>query len=360
MFLLLGQALGKAHECEFLESFGWPLKQSVLMESKYFVKNHYYRTLIGYWTNILARRSYWHGATGLGISFRPGELRDYYRDYSPKVHWKGAVDELQLPLVQEPDGKPFHSPVVLTQKALGHWSCWLIGRESPKKHLENFLELARWLVRAQESQGSWDIPSMHKPIFTVPYSALVQGQAVSVLVRAFSVTSEGMYLEVANRGLKFLLKPIQQGGPCRITAEGPILEEYPSHQPRTVLNGWVSALYGLYDFLLLEEQAEVRRALDVSFEALLTYLPKYDADYWSFYDTLGTIASPYYHQVHITQLKALELTFPRHSTILRALRARFEVQWSSSLCYTKAFALKAIQKLRQPPQLLVTQTLKTH
>ena len=320
----------------------------------------FWKTLIGFWRKAFLGDSYWHGAIGAGPSFRPGELRDYYRDYSPKVHWSGAMDELQLPLVQEPGGTPFSHPVVLAQKALGHWSCWLKNLENREKHYASFLQLAQWLVRSQESQGSWDIPIMHKPVFTVPYSALVQGQAISVLVRACSITSDEMYLEAARRGLAFMLKPIEQGGLCRITPAGPILEEYPCYQPRTVLNGWISALYGVYDLLLLNEDAEARKALDASLGALITNLPKYDAGYWSLYDTSGTIASPYYHQVHITQLKALELTFPQQAAVLRTVRTSFEEQGSSSMCCTKAFVLKVIQKFKQPPPFLFTQTVKPH
>lgn len=321
-------------------------------------KSEIIRALTGHWAKMLLGNSYWHASRGLGKYFKPGELQDYYRDYSTKINWDGGVDASHLPLVQEPGGKPFTHPLVLAQKALGHWSCWLARTESEKKHYQNFLQLAKWLVRAQESQGSWDIPILHKPIFTSPYSALVQGQAVSVLARAFLVTSEQEYLEAAHQGVDFMLKPLEEGGLCRTTTAGPILEEYLYHQPKTVLNGWISALYGMYDLLLLDEQAKVRDALDASLETIITYLPTYDAGYWSLYDNSGTIASPYYHRVHITQLRALELSFPSRATVLRTVRVRFEKQLSSSLCFTKAFVLKAIQKLRHPPSFMFIQSRK--
>lgn len=310
------------------------------------------RALIGHWAKMLVRQSYWHASQGVGPGFRPGKLEDYYRDYSTKVKWNGATDQQQLPLVREPGGKPFYDPITLAQKALGHWTCWLKSMHREETHRESFLQLSRWFVTFQESQGSWQLPIMQKPVYTVPYNAMAQGQAISVLTRAFSVTSDESYLETARRGLRFMLKPIQEGGTCRITQEGVILEEYPRHQPDTVLNGWVNGLYGLYDVLLVVDEVDMRDALEASLEALVTYLPRYDAGYWSLYDTRGTIASPYYHRVHLTQLKALELTFPAHSTILRSMRTRFEQQMASYGCRTKAFVLKAFQKLRQPPDSL--------
>ncbi len=315
-----------------------------------------WKALIRHWSKMLMGQSYWHAAQGLGPCFQPGQLQDYYRNYSTKVEWNGDVDQSHFPLVQEPGGRPFHDPLTLAQKALGHWSCWLSSMRREERHCEAFLQLAGWFVRTQETQGSWQLPSMRKAIYIAPYSALAQGQAISVLVRAFSITSDEGYLETARRGLNFMLKPVQEGGTCRTTQEGPILEEYPRHQANTVLNGWVSALFGMYDVLLVVEQGDARDALEASLEALIKFLPRYDAGYWSFYDSLGSLASPYYHNVHITQLRALELTFPHYSNPLKAVRVRFEKQRSSSVCCTKAFVVKAFQKLKQPPVTLLIQS----
>ena len=308
-----------------------------------------WKALIRHWTRMLIGHSYAHAARGVGPGFQPGELQDYYRNYSTKAKWKGAVDRSNFPLVQEPGGTPFHDPLTLVQKALGHWSCWLATSRREEKHYKQFLSLAGWIVRNQETQGSWKLPSMEKPCYTAPYSALTQGQAISVLVRAFSVTLEEVYLEAARGGLRFMLKPLQEGGTCRVTPEGLILEEYPQNRSNTVLNGWISALYGLYDFLLIADQADVRKALEASLEALAIHLPKYNVGYWSFYDTSGTLASPYYHCVHITQLEALGRTFPRYSNLFNQVRACFQNQMASSVCCTRAFMVKVFQKVRRPP-----------
>ena len=45
----------------------------------------------------------------------------------------------------------------------------------------------------------------------LPYSAMTQGEAVSVLVRAFSATGEDAYLEGARRALSPMLLPIRKG-----------------------------------------------------------------------------------------------------------------------------------------------------
>ena len=84
--------------------------------------------------------------------------------------------------------------------------------------------------------------------------------------------------------------------------------------------------------------------------ALLARLQTYDAGFWSFYDTSGTLASPFYHRLHIAQLEALELSYPEHAGRFRELRDTFQGQLASRLNVARALTLKSYQKLRHPPQ----------
>lgn len=315
----------------------------------------FYKALLRHWLRMVLGQSYWHASQGVGLHFNPGELSDYYRDYSSKAIWKGAQDPMGFPLVQEPGGEVFYHPLVLSQKALGHWSKWLAASRNDSQELDSFLKLAEWLRANQEVHGGWRIPSMEKPVYTVPYSALAQGQAISVLARAFSVTSKPTMIEAAQKGFNFMMTSVQKGGTARWSSEGVILEEYPQRIPNTVLNGWVSALYGIYDYWLLDKQQAVRDSILSSVEALKTYLPRYNAGFWSLYDTSGTIASPYYHRVHIVQLRALEQTFPCDSTIFQQFRVQFERQLASTSNFLRAFCRKGWQKLKTPPTTVLVQ-----
>jgi len=315
----------------------------------------FYLALTRHWGNMVLGSSYWHGAHGLGKSFIPGEIADYYRDYSTKANWIGVKDDQGLPLVQEPGGNLFYHPLIIAQKALGHWSCWLASGKRSENDYTAFLTIAQWLATIQELQGGWTVPSMKKSVYLSPYSALAQGQALSVLVRAYSVTNDGSYLKAARAGLEFMRKPVEQGGTSRYSSEGLILEEYPQRPPNTVLNGWVSALFGLYDMALVEKRQEVEHALQSTVGALIAYLPRYNANFWSYYDTSGTLASPYYHHVHIVQLMALEKTFPANADVFRTFRLEFEKQNDSSICTARAFLVKALQKLKKPPTTVLIQ-----
>ena len=300
---------------------------------------------------MLVGNSYWHQDQGLGRHFVPGRLLGYYNDLSGKTEWQGPVDHAGLPLVRTPVGTRVHQPIVLLQKALGHWDMWLGSERQSAQHWRSFLQLARWALDSQDENGGWEAwPADFGITHDLPYSAMAQGEAVSVLVRAFSATWEEAYLEGARRALAPMLLPIKEGGTSWITSEGLILEEVPFRVPKTILNGWTFALYGLHDFTIADGSQDAQEALEATLSALLARLHMYDAQFWSFYDTSGTLASPFYHRLHIAQLEALELSYPEYAGRFRELRDRFQGQLASRLNVTRAVALKGYQKLRNPPE----------
>lgn len=317
-----------------------------------------YASLMRHWGGMLLGRSYWHAEQGPGRQFGPGQLLGYYNDLTAKAHWTGPVDGDGLPLNQDVLGRFIYFPTTLLQKALGHWDRWLESGRTQETDRTAFLKLAAWALRAQDENGGWPIWPVVGLKAASPYSAMSQGEGISVLVRAYSLTRDEEYVAAARRALGPLFAPVEQGGTCRSIAEGLVLEEVPQEPPNTVLNGWIFALYGLYDYLLVAKgqdggYLQVEAALQASLRALVACLPQFNAGFWSYYDTSSNLASPFYQQLHIAQLKALELTFPEHAESLRRWRQLFEHQAASRLNRTKAVALKAYQKLRRPPEVVL-------
>lgn len=299
---------------------------------------------------MFAGRSYAHLDQGLGKHFTPGRLAGYYNDLSVKTEWRGPVDHAGIPLTKAPGEKYVYFPIVVLQKALGHWETWLSSERQSTQQLASFIQIARWALDSQDENGGWVVwPPLGRK-GAMPYSAMAQGEAMSVFVRAFSTTEEEPFLEGARRALTLMLTPLDKGGTSWQAPEGLVLEEVPYTVPRTILNGWIFALYGLYDLLLVEDSQEAQEALAATLSALLAYLPKYDAGFWSFYDTSGILASPAYHRLHIAQLRALELTYPEHAGRFRKLRKTFQEQHASRLNRARAISLKAYQKLQHPPE----------
>ncbi len=305
------------------------------------------------WINTAQERNYWTCAPKFCDRFRAGELTFYYRDYSSKTHWLGDVNNRGVPIVQEAGGETFCHPMAVAQKALGHWNLWQENHRSQNKHLESFLSLALWLCESQEPAGGWAIDCLRKPKYLVPYSAMAQGQIVSVLVRASSLSQAKRYRNAGRRGIEFMLMPIDCGGTSRLIPEGLLLEEYARNDCDGVLNGWINAAFGLYDYLLVQSDPCASVELNSTLQTLVACLPRYDLGFWSKYDLRGTIASPYYQNVHIAQLTALELAFPAFRQEFQAFRRRLEIYSGSRICKMRAVANKAVQRALNPPEIVL-------
>jgi hypothetical protein len=276
-------------------------------------------------------------------------LGGYYNDYSAKTDWHGATDDQGIPLNQTATGRSFHFPMTVVQKALGHWERWLASDRSDERHRSEFLRLATWILHSQDVRGGWPTWAECGVRSSSPYSAMTQGQATSMLVRAFRITDREEFAQSARRAAALMVMPVEEGGTAHMAPAGVVLEEVPRVPARTVLNGWINGIYGLYDLLLMDHADPLGEKLDSTLAALVSYLPRFDAKYWSYYDTARNLASPYYHARHIAQLSACELTFPEYGPRWRDMRQELERQASSGLRRLRAVATKACQQLCDPP-----------
>ncbi|HDH44648.1 MAG TPA: thioredoxin [Thermococcus sp.] len=310
-----------------------------------------YLRMFAHWTKMLLGSSYYHLPQGLGRAFVPGRLEGYFNDLTVKTKWKGSIDEEGIPINLREDGSIVYFTTTVVQKALGHWDKWLLSHDVKEK--EAFLMICNWLVKNQDKQGGWPLWSQVKLSLPSPYSAMTQGESVSALVRAWYLTRDEIYLSAARRALRLMFVPVEKGGIVRRLPDGVILEEIPSWHLSGILNGWIFALFGLYDFLLVEKDLEAHKLLEDSLQTLITYLPRYNAGYWSFYDLQGNLASPFYQRLHIAQLEALELAFPEHAEVFCRYRYEFSRQMTSWINCGRAIVVKAWQKLKNPPEVVL-------
>lgn len=183
---------------------------------------------------------------------------------------------------------------------------------------KRFLANARWLVDNQASNGQW--LASHKKKFgsyrlDPPWaSALSQGLAMSVLVRAHYLTDDERFLESALLGLQPLQVNVSDGGLRNDVNGHSYYEEYPipGHSP-FVLNGMLYCLFGLHELAAATGKALPARMFTSGVEALKTLLPEYDAGIWSRYSLVDEstlrnhyrLASPWYQKLHVQQLHAL-------------------------------------------------------
>jgi hypothetical protein len=309
-----------------------------------------YRSLLRRWLGISLGSSYYHLAQPVGKLFDRFEVRGYYNDLTGKTDWRGETDETGIPVNVLTNGERVYFPTTIAQMALGAYDCWLeTGRTEMR---ERFETLTGWLERFQDDRGGWNNPwSFLRPSCVSGYSAMTQGQAISVLVRAHLLTSDDSWLERARRAFMLLVRPVESGGCSSPDGEDLYLEEYPENPRSTVLNGWVFAVFGLHDLSLVTRDEAVKDAFVKTLVTLEKNIAAYDAGYWSFYDARGTMAGPFYHRLHIALLHALYAhtdiaTFAEHSALWRGYQAK-------RLNKSRAIAVKMWQKLKNPESVMI-------
>lgn len=296
-------------------------------------------------------QSYYHQPQRLGKAFRPGELAGYFNDLTAKTRWAGLTDEEGIPVNVLVDGRKVYFATTIVQKALGHWDKWLLTRDDADK--EMFLKLCHWLLTHQDEHGGWPIWAELGLSLASPYSAMTQGECISAFVRAWKMTGSPEFAEGAKRALELMCRPVEEGGTVIFEGGEPFLEEAPSMPRSTILNGWIFALFGLYDFWLAFKDKSARELFEISLHTLKKHLYDYDAGYWSYYDVQGHLASPFYHDVHIYQLHALCII--DEGPEFKKWRDRWEQYKEKRSNIVKALIVKSIQKMREPGEVVISQ-----
>ncbi|KAG8196218.1 hypothetical protein JTE90_007943 [Oedothorax gibbosus] len=200
---------------------------------------------------------------------------------------------------------------------------------SSSAHLAHFFAAANWLVNHQDDSGGW--PNMvtrklsNGMLELSPgwYSAMAQGQAMSLLTRAFKVTNDLHYLESALKAIQlFNVRSEHRGILTTFLGKYVWYEEYPTLPSSFVLNGFVYALFGLYDVQQSGSTHQLCREAGRLFQeglvSLKKMLPLFDTGSGSVYDlrhfSLGTVppnvARWDYHSTHVNQLLFLLTIHP--------------------------------------------------
>lgn len=309
-----------------------------------------YRSLLRRWLGITAGASYYHVDQPVGKRFDRSSVKGYYNDLTGKADWRGEADEAGMPVNVLTNGERVYFPITIAQMALGVHDRWLeTGRADLR---ERFIALAGWLERNQDERGGWNNPWIHlRPSCVSGYSAMAQGQGISVLVRSHTLAAGDHPLDRARRAFGLLVRPVESGGCSYLEGGNLYLEEYPERPRSTVLNGWVFAAFGLHDLSLATRDAAVEDALTQTLATIAREIPAYDCGYWSLYDRRGAMASPFYHRLHVALLDALHAitgvaAFDEYSALWRGYEGRM-------LNRSRALIVKMRQKLKNPERVAI-------
>ena len=253
------------------------------------------------WVNIALGKSATAILQDQGKYYSTAELAGYYNDLTGKVGDGTVVDSQGIPLSQIGKEEFAYFPIAIFQYGLGMYDLYLAGdSRSDCTVLKN---IAQWALENQRDDGSWDcFGPIKSRYYTV--SSMGQGEGASFLFRMWKLFGEECYLQAAFRAVDCMLRPVENGGTSILKERELFLEEYPQEPRRSVMNGWIFSLFGLYDAAMLDPQRYLS-SLRQTVSTLKNHLSDYDLGFWSRYDLTGRVASPAYHSLHIAQLRVL-------------------------------------------------------
>lgn len=232
-----------------------------------------------------------------------------------------SFDNQGIPLLQRYEQK--YWPVTIAQYGLLNYNFYLTYKDN--KYKQSCLNVCEWLLNNISAYGMWEYKveyrclvvdeDMHPPFG----SAMVQGEAIAMLVRGYLLTKKEKYLECAEKALRPYETPVEDGGVLRNFMGMPFYEEYPTKTPSLVLNGFMFSLFGLYDLSTIHGYSSERakQLFLAGVQTLEKILPMYGGGYCSTYDLAYISAAPrkrhkdpMYHPIHVNQLIAMNSIYP--------------------------------------------------
>jgi D-glucuronyl C5-epimerase C-terminus len=244
-------------------------------------------------------RTAWQTALSRGPGYeelplgRAVDTGGYYVDYSAKT--------------KLPAPSTAGAPIGLIQWALG----WNEQTAAGSGGETTFLDACDRVLAAAERRGDallfhYSVPVPKYRIEGRWLSAHAQGQAASAFVRAFERTGRDSWAEAARGAVEPLLTP--DFGLVTTTPDGPVLEEAPSQPRSQILNGWITALWGLLDVAALGD-AVATEAFEAGSDCLRRRIARYDVGWWTRYSLyphrIADLAKPIYHRFHVTQAEVM-------------------------------------------------------
>jgi heparosan-N-sulfate-glucuronate 5-epimerase len=282
---------------------------------------HYYRRICSAYllSELGSGRSqltFWHEAPEINPRATASHLGEYYMLFREKADYAGPFDAAGLPMLD------YHgvigvqyNPIAIAQWGLANYNRFCETNDDTR--WRKTLNAADWLAANLEPNVhgllvwnhhfDWDYRDTLKAPW---YSGLAQGQGVSLLLRAHGRTGNKEYQCAAEKAFIALTRPIAEGGVLFEDDKNDLwIEEYVVDPPTHILNGFMWALWGVFDFWLAQKDASAKGIFDRGVETLRRNLARFDTGYWSLYEQSGTrlkmLASPFYHQLHIVQLRVM-------------------------------------------------------
>lgn len=312
------------------------------------------RIFSAYLTGKTSQLTFWHGRPLENANFELGELSEYYMPFIAKANYQGHFDAHGIPMLDYHGTVGLqYNPIAVAQYGLGNYNLWCRTGEDSRK--SNFIRVAQWLVKNLEETPfgtkvwyhhfDWEYRDKLKAPW---HSSLAQGQGLSLLVRAHKETGDEVYLDVSRQVIETFFLDVNAGGVTYTDSKGyKWFEEAIVDPPTHILNGFIWAAWGVYDFYLSTSENAAKNLFDEAVRTLTDNLNRYDTGFWSLYEQSGTrmkmVASPFYHSLHIVQLRVMhKLT---KDAFFKELADRWDAYRQNTFKRTIALIYKSIFKI---------------
>jgi hypothetical protein len=261
--------------------------------------------------------SFWHTPLAVNSIEDYARLGKYPMNFVEKTKFPGPFDADGVPMLDYKGNVGVqYNPNAVAQYALGHYD--LFVETGKAEYREVFLRQADWFVRdlrvLENGVGLWEYKfdfEYHEGLKGPWRSALAQGQGISVVARAYEMTHDERYLEAAAKAFKaFELQIDEPGGVTCVDEKGYTwFEELIFIPPTHVLNGFIWALWGVYDYYLITQNQGAIQLYEEAVRTLQDNVGRYDIGFWTIYHLAPTrlkmVVSTYYQRLHVVQLQAL-------------------------------------------------------
>ncbi len=288
--------------------------------------------------------TFWHENPEINTDADTQGIGQYYMTFAKKACYPGPFDSMGVPMLNYHGkvGKQYN-PIAIAHFALANYN--LAKKTNDKLYYDRFYKNAQWLLDnlAINSKGCYvwyhhfDF-EYFRPLLAPWFSGLAQGQGLSVLVRTYVETKDNRYIHAADEVFRSLDIVIDDGGVLFKDDQKRLwIEEYIVTPPTHILNGFIWALWGIYDYYLLTRSNKALLLYESCVETLSENLYRFDAGFWSYYELtpqrIKSLASPYYHSLHIVQLRIM------HKLTKKKIFSEYADKWEK---YSQFFIFKAL------------------
>ena len=253
--------------------------------------------------------------------------------YIYPIDWQGLesfdypIDQNGVPLVDYGgDIGLQYAPITIAQYGLHHMTQW--AQSGSLESQTKALACCQWLLENGQSRDhdsfvwiydfGFDFYGPEPPWI----SAMAQGEAVSLLLRAFWMEKKKDYLDICHQASRPFFYSVADGGVVeKFNENSLVFEEYPTDPSSHVLNGHVFALIGAYEYAAYTGNQRMIEIYRKGLNTLEKHWRRWDVGFWTRYDLypVQRLASLMYQRLHVRQMRTLAALF-ENATLRKVAR----------------------------------------